>query len=82
MKEGWLRRRYMWYFRRRMVKKFEESREGSCVRCGACCSGCLFYNEKGRFCRVYRHRPDICRAFPLTPEDIENVPTCGHSFRD
>jgi len=37
---------------------------------------------KGKACRIYGLRPDICRMFPLTPEDVRDAPTCGFSFRD
>jgi Fe-S-cluster containining protein len=80
MKEGWLRRRYMWYFRRKEVLKATKKRTGACIRCGKCCSYCIFHDPKGKACRIYRWRPDICRNFPLTPEDVRDAPTCGYGF--
>ncbi|MFH0862007.1 MAG: YkgJ family cysteine cluster protein [Candidatus Altiarchaeota archaeon] len=81
MRDGWLRRRYMWYFRRKEVLDARERRAGECVRCGKCCSLCLFHNKKGSSCRIYRFRPAICRNFPLTAEDLERVSTCGYTFK-
>lgn len=81
MKDGWLRRRIVWYLKRREVFEAHKGREGSCARCGACCSGCPFHDDKARACKVYRMRPDICRMFPLTPHDIRNVKTCGFRFK-
>ncbi|MFH1054827.1 MAG: YkgJ family cysteine cluster protein [Candidatus Altiarchaeota archaeon] len=81
MIDGWLRRRIVWYLRRHKVRETHSRREGRCVRCGACCNACPFYASKKGYCRVYKHRPNICRAFPLTPEDVRDARTCGFTFR-
>ena len=82
MIDGWLRRRLMWYFRRRDVLDAHKRRDGSCRRCGACCIGCPGYNHNERSCRIYGMRPEICRRFPLTPEDIRHVSGCGFHFKE
>ncbi|MFH1403365.1 MAG: YkgJ family cysteine cluster protein [Candidatus Altiarchaeota archaeon] len=82
MRDGWLRRRFQWYLRRRDVLETHSRREGNCVRCGGCCLGCPFYVKKDSSCRIYKRRPDICRMFPLSPKDIKNIPSCGFSFRE
>ena len=81
MRDGWLRRRYMWYFRRKEVLDARERRSGECARCGKCCSLCIFHNPAAKACRIYKYRPEICRVFPLTHEDVENVPSCGFHFK-
>ena len=82
MRQGWLRRRYMWYLKRHKVLELQAKRHGQCARCGRCCSYCIFHDGKRGACRISRHRPEVCRMFPLTPEDIEHITTCGFSFRD
>jgi hypothetical protein len=82
MKEGWLHRRYLWYLRRQKVLEARSRRSGACARCGRCCQHCPFHNAKRGECRIYRLRPDICRMFPLVPEDIRHIKTCGYSFKD
>jgi len=81
MKNGWCRRRYYWYFRRHRVEEHKEIREGTCKRCGTCCGHCPFYSRKKKKCYVYKLRPDICKVFPLTPEDLEKIPHCGYKFK-
>jgi hypothetical protein len=82
MKEGWFRRRYLWYFKRRKVREYQAKREGSCKRCGQCCGWCPLYDRKNKSCRIYGFRPAICREFPLSPEDLKTLPDCGYSFRN
>jgi hypothetical protein len=82
MREGWFRRRWVWYFRRKEVLDAHKRREGGCARCGRCCRHCPFHDEKRGACRIYRMRPDVCRMFPLTPEDVKDIPTCGFRFKD
>lgn len=82
MHDGWLRRRYLWYFRRQEVLNNRSRLKGGCARCGHCCGHCIFNDRKHGRCRIYKHRPDICRLFPLTADDIKNIPTCGFTFKD
>jgi hypothetical protein len=81
MRQGWLRRRYLWYFRRNEVLSLQSKRQGRCIRCGKCCGHCLFHDGKRKACRIYWLRPAVCRMYPLTPEDLEHTPTCGFGFR-
>jgi hypothetical protein len=82
MREGWLRRRYLWYLRRKEVMEARKKRDGQCVRCGSCCGHCIFHDPKNKRCRIYGLRPSICRMFPLNKQDVEDAKTCGFSFRD
>ncbi|NYT02942.1 MAG: hypothetical protein GKC10_09345 [Methanosarcinales archaeon] len=80
MIDGWIRRRVAWYLRREEVSAWQSMREGKCNRCGKCCRGCPAHDASGNRCRIYAHRPDICREFPLTPEDIQHIKNCGYKF--
>lgn len=33
-------------------------------------------------CTNYDNRPDFCRIYPATPEDIRNIDRCGFKFVD
>jgi hypothetical protein len=82
MMEGWLRRRFLWYFRKDVITRAQGKKDGECARCGACCIGCVFYKRQNSHCRIYARRPATCKVFPLTHEDIKNVPTCGYYFKN
>ncbi|MBU0761749.1 MAG: YkgJ family cysteine cluster protein [Candidatus Altiarchaeota archaeon] len=82
MLDGWVRRRVLWYLRRGYVKKMSEKKIGKCTRCGTCCMGCPAYDKQGEKCRIYRLRPNICKAFPLTPDDNIKIKSCGFSFKE
>ncbi|RQW80385.1 MAG: hypothetical protein EHM14_05000 [Methanothrix sp.] len=81
MRDGWLRRRLIWYFKRDVVNKWRAKRDGKCARCGKCCGSCIAHDLKNQRCRIYKLRPDICKAFPLTPEDILKLDNCGYEFK-
>ncbi|UCD56960.1 MAG: YkgJ family cysteine cluster protein [Candidatus Hydrogenedentota bacterium] len=60
----------------------EETRRGSCLRCGQCCQflfRCPFYDGEG--CVIYSFRPPQCRKYPRTEEE-SIVPGCGFAFRE
>lgn len=80
MWDGWIRRRIIWYFKKKEVIAWRAKRRGECARCGRCCSLCLAHDSKNKRCRIYRIRPSVCKAFPLTPEDVANIHTCGFYF--
>lgn len=40
---------------------------------------CEIHDNEGKRCREYDARPEICKAFPTTPEQIEGTP-CSHWF--
>ncbi|MFH1721070.1 MAG: YkgJ family cysteine cluster protein [Candidatus Altiarchaeota archaeon] len=82
MFQGWLRRRLQWYLKRSYVKKWQKRRSGECKRCGICCFGCLAFDKKEIRCRIYTHRPTLCRLYPLAPEDKKDNPDCGFCFED
>jgi hypothetical protein len=82
MRQGWLRRRILWYFKRPQVVQAHQKRYGECLRCGHCCGHCIFYNRGKSTCRIYKFRPEICKAFPLTPHDTKDAPACGYTFKD
>ena len=81
MRDGWIRRRVIWYLKRDQVTEWRAKRSGECARCGKCCKGCLALDAKGKRCKIYGRRPAICKAFPLTPDDIKRVHTCGYRFQ-
>ncbi|OPY54319.1 MAG: Flagellin N-methylase [Methanosaeta sp. PtaU1.Bin112] len=80
MLDGWIRRRIIWYLNNKQVLEWRAKRHGQCARCGKCCGSCLAYDSKKKRCRIYRIRPSICKAFPLTPEDLDTIQTCGFYF--
>ena len=78
-------------------------REGECRSCGACCQlrsmwpitvpsrvrcPALTFDAQGRsFCVVHKHRPGLCRVFPIDEADLaaRNLVSpgtrCGYRFR-
>ncbi len=66
--------------KKKEVMAWRAKRRGECARCGRCCSLCLAHDSKNKRCRIYRIRPSVCKAFPLTPEDVANIHTCGFYF--
>jgi len=80
MIDGWIRRRLFWYLRREDVAAWSAKKVGGCNRCGRCCRGCPAFDAKGMRCRIYAHRPEICKAFPPVPRDIVGVESCGYKF--
>ena len=80
MWDGWIRRRVVWYLQKKKVTKWQARRTGQCLRCGKCCGQCPALDTKSMRCRIYSIRPAICKAFPLTPDDIKNL-KCGFRFK-
>jgi Fe-S-cluster containining protein len=81
MLDGWIRRRFVWYLKNKQVLEWRNKRNGECARCGKCCEYCLAHDAMNKRCRIYRIRPSICKAFPLTPEDLNTIHTCGFYFK-
>jgi len=71
---GKLRRLYFIHFRRRHLETAMLGRRGgACRQCGASCRlgyKCFHFDEARRACRVYSHRPTICRVFPIDERDL------------
>jgi len=72
------------------VLPIEQSRIGSCVRCGKCCqlpNKCVFLvsdNEKTDSktrCSIYHLRPRQCRVYPRTTRE-SLIKDCGYRFND
>jgi len=81
MLDGWIRRRIIWYLNKEKAIEWQAKRSGGCVGCGKCCGHCPALDTKSKRCRIYPIRPAICKAFPLTPEDLKNLRTCGFHFK-
>ncbi len=80
-----LRRSFMQIVDKGYIRKKIAKRRGKCMKCGECCSGCKFLDEKTNLCKVYGDRPGIScyRGFPLDRLDqkifgVEK--TCGYKF--
>jgi hypothetical protein len=80
MWDGWIRRRVVWYLQKKKVTKWQAKRSGECLRCGKCCGQCPALDTEKKVCRIYGIRPAICKAFPLTPDDLKNL-KCGFRFK-
>ncbi|HOU70380.1 MAG TPA: YkgJ family cysteine cluster protein [Methanothrix sp.] len=80
MWDGWIRRRVVWYLQKKKVTKWQAERSGECLRCGKCCGQCPALDTEKKVCRIYSIRPAICKAFPLTPDDLKNL-KCGFRFK-
>ena len=87
---GKARRFYLVHFRPGYVRESIGRRAGDCHRTGACCNllfTCPIYTPNPLpTCRVNRHKPKVCRMFPIDERDIRDrdiispdVP-CGFSF--
>lgn len=89
---GTPRRFLLSVFRRGYVRRSLAQRQGSCLRCGACCQlvvKCIYYFEdKGLpSCRLYGiFRMPNCSAFPFDQRDINDrnrvapETPCGYSW--
>ncbi len=63
---------------------------GECQHCSTSCKllfQCPHWDDASSRCSVYEDRPNICRTFPITPQDIAdrnlvspNTP-CGFTFK-
>ena len=89
---GWgkIRRFYLVHFRPGYVQKSIGRRQGDCQRTGACCNllfSCPAYEAKPLpACRINRHKPKVCRMFPIDERDLRDrdllapETPCGFSF--
>lgn len=65
----------------------EETREGNCMNCGACCKflyKCPFLKFENQdldkaICTIHTLRPPMCRKYPRTREEQIHHP-CGYRF--
>ena len=80
-----VRRSFMQLVDKDYISKKIAKRGGKCMKCGKCCNGCRFLDEKTNLCKVYGSRPGIsCYIeFPLDRLDqkifgVEK--TCGYRF--
>lgn len=62
---------------------------GSCQHCSTSCKllfQCPHWDDTSSRCSVYEDRPNICRTFPITPQDIKDrnlvspETQCGFTF--
>jgi hypothetical protein len=77
---GKLRRFWLVHFRRRYVRNQLATRQGACLRCGACCNLLITCPmlTKNEHCLVYGTcRPQACKVFPIDQRDVKDVRTCG-----
>lgn len=56
------------------------TRSGECNRCGKCCGTCHNLDEETNLCKIQETKPDLCAAWPWSPEQIEQIPECSYSF--
>jgi Fe-S-cluster containining protein len=40
---------------------------------------CEAHDQDAKTCMIYEERPEICRTFPVSPDQIEGSP-CSHWF--
>jgi Fe-S-cluster containining protein len=68
-----------------IVLPVEETRNGNCKNCGACCMflyKCPFLkleDESKALCTIHMIRPPMCRKYPRTKEEQIHHP-CGYHF--
>ena len=80
-----MRRGFMKAVDKNYVEKKLAGRKGKCLRCGLCCKGCKFLDEKTKMCKVYNNRPWTChKDFPLDEFDqrvfgVEK--SCRYTFK-
>lgn len=70
-------------------------RKGQCNRCGQCCIGKTYsepridcpnleFKEGKAFCKIYEDRPESCRDFPTSAEELTGfsipIKNCGFYF--
>ncbi|OGS20424.1 MAG: hypothetical protein A2252_10320 [Elusimicrobia bacterium RIFOXYA2_FULL_39_19] len=81
-----IRRHFKVYLTKKYFEKHKEKKTGNCKRCGNCCKiwyKCPFleFKSKEATCKIYKHRPAVCRIFPLNRKDLEEISTkCGFHF--
>ncbi|MEJ2642814.1 MAG: hypothetical protein P8010_24960 [Desulfosarcinaceae bacterium] len=75
------------HFRKEYVRNQLLRRKGHCRQCGICCNllfTCPMLAREGR-CTVYGYcRPQVCKVFPISQRDIDEVSLlggrCGYRF--
>jgi len=87
---GKIRRFCLVHFRPRYVEASLARRRGECGRTGACCRllfPCPLYAEDPLpSCRIHRHKPKVCRMFPIDERDLRDRDIispdrpCGYTF--
>ena len=78
-----LRRKFMEAVDRDYIPKKLALRKGKCRKCGQCCLGCRFWDEKTGLCKTYNKRPWFChKDFPIDKLDLKvfGVKNCGYKF--
>jgi hypothetical protein len=78
-----LRRKFMETVDRDYISKKLALRKGKCLKCGKCCLGCKYLDEKTKKCKVYKNRPWYChKDFPIDNLDLKvfGVKNCGYRF--
>jgi len=63
------------------VARMLSLRMGECTRCGVCCSmvfTCSHYVDV-LGCSIHADRPEVCRAFPIDQDDLDDVRAAGGS---
>jgi hypothetical protein len=87
---GKIRRFWLVHFRPRAVEASLARRRGECDRTGACCNVLFTCPLLGAnplpACRIHRHKPRVCRMFPIDERDLRDRDIispghpCGYSF--
>lgn len=63
---------------------------GRCRSCGSSCNllfQCPQWDPVSRLCKIYEQRPLVCKLFPITPSDLQDLATqngnrdCGYGFK-
>ncbi|HNV70215.1 MAG TPA: YkgJ family cysteine cluster protein [Candidatus Ozemobacteraceae bacterium] len=82
-----LKRRYMMLFKKEEVAETLKLRRGECLSCGECCRSsfpCPFLFERDglELCRIHADKPEPCRLYPFSPEDVfpHTEGKCGYYF--
>jgi Fe-S-cluster containining protein len=74
---GKIRRTITVYLKPQKRENHLSRRSGECRRCGACCElmfSCpaLEKNNGTSMCKIYSHRPTVCKTFPLNEKDLKD----------
>lgn len=53
---------------------------GNCIKCGKCCKfyQCPLWDDVGKVCMIYPHRPVACRMWPHRQSDIVLIGCPGY----
>ncbi len=79
----YVRRLYLWHFRRDYIYKSIAERKGECRSCGCCvdrATSCKHYDKVRKLCGIWNGIPLFCKLYPIDEKDKKEFSKkyCGY----